>query len=196
MSHPEHHIVPKRKLWRFVVNIETLVSSAGLEVMGGVEWQFHQRPARKTVPAFPSMRGVRTLIVLTTKTVMLEVVHELEQVDGSDGLDEEANGQRPRQDRQRTDETGLKREHSFGVFRTGVEGSLDLFWDGAKDVPVHASPPWRGRWVSVLRPVSMMRMVVFGGEVSVDHRKEGDTGQPPRSRFRASMAEFMRCDNP
>ena len=70
------------------MNVQALVRRAGLEMVRGVQGQFHERPSREPVATLPGVGRVRTLVLAPAQTVMLQIIHELEQVNRNGRLAE------------------------------------------------------------------------------------------------------------
>ena len=173
------------------MDVESFVARAGFEVVRGVEGQLHERPARKSMATFPSVRGVRSFLIGSTQPVVLQVIDELQQVDRYHRLCREGHGQRPRQQGQQGKEDALKGQNTPGVTGTGGPSTLDLLRHGSHEVTEHGTTPRRRRRVPVTRPVSVVGVVVLGGEVTVENRTQGGACEPPGRGARFSVPELV-----
>ena len=189
---PEHAVVAKRQLRSLIVDVQPLVRRAGFEMMRGVKRQFHERPSREAVTTLPGVGGVGALIIPSPKAVVLQIIHELEEVNGHEGLADVSNQVHPTEQTEDEQEGCFKQQGAARVHRSRPKGSLHLTRHRLEHVGVDAATPGRGRGVHISCPVSVMRVVVFRREVKVKHRKKREASRPPTLRLWPAMAEFMR----
>ena len=138
---------------------------------------------------FPSVGGVGAFIIASAKPVVLEVIHKLKQVNRHGGLTEVGNevgqasvGKTPRNSARPSGSAGVKVEHG----RLPGPAAESFAARGSR----RYGPKVR-KWGHVSSPVSVMRMVVLGGEVQIEDGKERESGRPPALRPRSPMTKFV-----
>ena len=160
-----------------------------------MQWQLHQRPARQAVTALPGMGGVGALIVPTPQPVMLQVIDKFKQIHGNGGLTDKSCKETTAHAGQAKQKRPFEQQRTARVNGPCPEGTSHLPRDGLKDMDVHAPTPRRGRGVNIASPVPVMGVVVFRGEVEVEHGKERQASGPPALRAWSAVSQLMGGDD-